>query len=79
MLEFEENISEPSRASNYRVVFENDDENKGTLSELSSTMLSVTASGWKENIDFNVCAAFSVLLSSDQCRILDPMSPFVKL
>ena len=45
MLYFQGNISEPSRRLNDRVVFEND--NEDAMSELDSTMASVTEINWE--------------------------------
>ena len=44
MLDFEGNVSETSRRSNDRVVFENDNEN--AMHELASIVALVTASDW---------------------------------
>ena len=70
MLGFEGNISEPSRRSNNRVVLEN--ENDDVMSELASTMASVTTSDWKDNIDSNASTAFAMPPSSD--HYLNPSS-----
>ena len=64
MLDFEGNLSEPSRRLNYQVVFEDEDDE---LTDLASTMASVSASDWEANIDANVSTAFSVPPSVEQC------------
>ena len=56
MLDFEVNIPEPSRRSNDRFVFENDNEN--AMSKLSSFMASVTTIGWEDKVDYNVSTLF---------------------
>ena len=65
MLDFDVNIYYPSRTSNDRFVFEN--ENEDTMSGLASTLTSVTKNSWEENIGFNLSLTFSVPLSNDQC------------
>ena len=57
MIEFECNLSEPSRRLNHQVVFEEEDDD---LIELASTMASVPGSDWEANIDANVSTSFSV-------------------
>ena len=41
-----------------------DNENDYVMSELASSMASVTEIDWEDNIDFNVPASFSVALSA---------------
>ena len=60
MLDFEGNLSEPSRRLNHQVVFEDEDD------DWASTMASVSASDWEANIDANVSTAFSVSPSVEQ-------------
>ena len=64
MFDFVGNVSEPSRRSNDRVVFEN--ENEDEMSELDSTMASVTENYWEEKNDSKVPVAFTLSPSSDQ-------------
>ena len=64
MLDFEVEISEPHRRSNDLVAFEN--ENEDVMSELASTMVSVTIDDCEEKIDYNVSASFTMPQSSDQ-------------
>ena len=66
MLYFQGNISEPSRRLKDRVVFKNENNNEDVMSELASTMASVTTHYWNENIDPNVSAVLYALPSSDQ-------------
>ena len=51
ILDFEGNLSDPSRRLNNQVVFEEEDND---LICLDSTMASVSASDWKANFDDNV-------------------------
>ena len=63
MLGFEGNISELSRMSNDRVVFEN--ENNDVMSELAFTIASVTATDWEDNIDSKVSTSLAVSPSDE--------------
>ena len=46
MLDFEGNVPQPYRRSNDRVLFKNENENEHVMSELTSTIASVTISNW---------------------------------
>ena len=63
MLDFERNMSETSRRLNHQVMFEDGD---NEVSDLASTMASVSASDWVDNIDVNVHTSFSVPPSAEQ-------------
>ena len=60
MLDFEGNISEPSRRSKYQIVFEDEDDE---MIDLASDMVSVSESDWEANIDANVSTECPVPLS----------------
>ena len=64
MLNFEGSVSEPSRRSNDRVIFEN--KNEDVMCKLSSTMTSVAESDWEDNINTNASASFAATPSSDK-------------
>ena len=64
MLDFEENISDSYRRSNYQVLFVT--ENEAVISELTSSMASFSIGNVEDIIDFNVSTVFTLLLSFDQ-------------
>ena len=63
MFDFEGNMSGSSRRLNHQVMFEDEDDE---MTDLASTMASVSANDWESNIDSNVSTAFSVPLSIEQ-------------
>ena len=70
MIDFESNMSEPSRRLNDLVVV--DDYNEDAMSELATTMSSVTTTDCEDKIYNNVPEVFAGPQSSDQ--YLNPSS-----
>ena len=63
MLDFEGNMSEPSRRTSHRVVFEDEDTD---MADLASTMASISTNDWEANVDSNLSSAFVVPTSDEQ-------------
>ena len=63
MLDFEGNMSEPSRRTSHKVVFEDEDTD---LADLASAIASISTKDWEANVDSNISSAFGVPTSDEQ-------------
>ena len=63
MLDFEGNMSEPSRRTSHQVVFEDDDDD---MVDLACAMANITTTDWETNVNSNISSAFAVSLPSKQ-------------
>ena len=64
MIDFEGNMSEPSRRSKHLVAFEDEDDD---VNDLDYSITSISTNDWEAKIDANLYSAFSVPPYIDKC------------